>query len=93
MPHLLRFAKAVLFFLLRPKQKEGHMEHLHETIHGTVCEALLLDLICYEKYRGNLSPEMEYLFDKHLKECLSCRQRMHGFRTMIDGEEIARNYG
>jgi hypothetical protein len=66
------------------------MENLHETIH---CEALLIDLICYERYRGNLSPEMEYLFDRHLEECPSCRQKMLGFGTTIDDGGIVRNYG
>jgi hypothetical protein len=69
------------------------LENPHKTIHGEVCETLLLDLLCYERYRGNLSPEMEYLFDRHVQECPRCRQKILDFRTMIGEEPVVRNYG
>jgi hypothetical protein len=64
-----------------------------EFSHKTVCEELLLDLICYEMCCGRLSPEMEYLFEKHLEECQSCRAKTLGFRHMVEGDNIIRNFG
>jgi hypothetical protein len=57
------------------------------------CKELLLDLLYYEKSCGRLSPETEYLFEKHLEKCPSCRFRIRGFMRLLQGEEIVRNFG
>jgi len=61
-----------------------------------VCKELLLDLVCYEIHCKRLSPEMEYLFEKHLEECPSCRRRILGFRRILQENQetdIVRNFG
>jgi predicted anti-sigma-YlaC factor YlaD len=58
-----------------------------------VCQELLLDLICYEMCRGRLSTEMEYLLEKHLEQCPSCRDRIAAFRKMLQEPMIVRNFG
>ncbi len=69
---------------------EGVVMELSEE---TICKELLLDLVCYEIRSKHLSPEMEYLFEKHLEECPSCRHRILGFRRILDEAEVVRNYG
>lgn len=64
-----------------------------EVTNNAICEAVLLDVICYEKTCGRLSPEMEYLFERHLEQCPSCRRRILGFRYVLDGNEPVRNFG
>ena len=58
-----------------------------------VCTELLLDLISYEKLRGRLSPEMAYLFDRHLEQCTECREKITDFHRTLHGAEIMRNFG
>jgi hypothetical protein len=61
-----------------------------------LCKDLLLDLICYEIRSRHLSPEMEYILEKHLEQCASCRCRIHSFqRTLEETQEteIVRNFG
>jgi predicted anti-sigma-YlaC factor YlaD len=58
-----------------------------------VCKELLLDLVCYEIHCKRLSPEMEYLLEKHLEECPSCRRRILGFQRILNEAEIVRNFG
>jgi hypothetical protein len=57
------------------------------------CEELLLDVVCYEKSCGRLSPEMEYLLAGHLDKCPSCRDRVLFFQRVVDGENTVRNFG
>jgi hypothetical protein len=64
-----------------------------EPTHETVCKELLLDLICYEKSRGRLSPEMEYLLEKHLERCRSCRRDILDFRKLLQINEPVPNFG
>jgi hypothetical protein len=59
----------------------------------TVCEELLLDLICYEKFRGRLSSEMEYLFQTHLEVCPSCRRKAREFQLILRDLRVVRNFG
>ncbi len=63
---------------------------LHER---TLCEEVLLDLVCYEIYRGHLSPEMEHLFDGHVEKCPSCRDRVRVFRWILGEGKMQRNLG
>jgi len=57
------------------------------------CEELLLDLIFYEIYCRRLSPEMEYLLERHLELCPTCRDRIIGFKSLLPNNEIVRNFG
>jgi hypothetical protein len=59
----------------------------------TVCGELLLDIIFYEKFRGRLSAEMEYLLEQHLKKCPCCRRRILGFERMLLRPVHVRNFG
>jgi hypothetical protein len=58
-----------------------------------ICQDLLLDLICYEIRSRRLSPEMEYILEKHLEQCTSCRCKIHGFQRTIQDARIVRNFG
>jgi len=60
---------------------------------SVVCTELLLDLFYYELVRGRLSPEMEYLFERHLQHCRSCRHKILGFHRFVHESEIVRNLG
>lgn len=64
-----------------------------ELTHASVCKELLLDLICYEIFRGRLSPEMEHLLEMHIEQCPSCRHRMRAFRALLQEPAIVRNFG
>ncbi len=57
------------------------------------CGALLMDLICYELRGGRLSPEIKYLFERHLEQCPSCRQRYTGFLDLLEEDNAVRNFG
>ncbi len=57
------------------------------------CQELLWNLIFYEIYRKRLSPEMEYLLEKHLERCPICRDRILGFQSLLQNNEIVRNFG
>jgi hypothetical protein len=59
----------------------------------TVCTELLLDLIYYEILCGRLSSEMEYLFERHLENCPSCRRKILGFNHILHSAETERNFG
>jgi hypothetical protein len=63
---------------------------LHSAVY---CEMLLLDLICYELRSGRLSPEMEYLFEKHLEDCLDCKRKVADFNRTIKEDRTVRNFG
>jgi hypothetical protein len=54
---------------------------------------MLLDLLCYEKQRGNLSPEMEGMLDTHLEGCSDCRNRVLDFGNVLSGDEEFCNFG
>jgi hypothetical protein len=58
-----------------------------------ICKDLLLDLICYEIRSHRLSPEMEYILEKHLEQCPSCRCKIHSFQRTIQDAQIVRNFG
>ena len=58
-----------------------------------LCKELLLDIIHYEMRCGHVSPEMKYLFEKHLKECPSCRHSILGFQRNLPEAGIVRNFG
>ena len=60
---------------------------------GTYCELLLLDVICYELLNGRLSPEMEYLFEKHLEDCPDCKKKVAAFRDVLKEDGTVRNFG
>ena len=60
---------------------------------GAYCEMLLLDLICYELRSGRLSPEMEYLFEKHLEDCPDCQRKVADFNRAIKEDRTVRNFG
>lgn len=64
-----------------------------ELSHDAVCEEVLLDLLCYEKYCGHLSPEMDYLFERHLEDCPICRKKISAFQCLVEEDEIVRNFG
>jgi hypothetical protein len=36
---------------------------------------------------------MEYLFERHLQHCRSCRHKILGFHRFVHESEIARNLG
>jgi predicted anti-sigma-YlaC factor YlaD len=36
---------------------------------------------------------MEYLLEKHLEQCPSCRDRIAAFRKMLQEPMIVRNFG
>ena len=57
------------------------------------CVDLLLDLVFYERYSRRLSPEMEYLFERHLESCSSCRGRILAFRQILQDGVVQRNFG
>lgn len=57
------------------------------------CEDILLDVICYEIYRNRLSPEMKFVFEKHLEKCPECRRRIFSFLRILQEEKVVRNYG
>ena len=78
-----------VYFLSFSRAKGVVVEFSHET----VCKELLLDLICYEISRGRLSPEMEYLLEKHLERCLSCRRGILDFRSLLQKKEVVPNFG
>jgi len=58
-----------------------------------LCRELLLSLICYEMFRGHLSPEMERIFEMHLEDCPSCRYKILAFQQMLQEQMIAPNLG
>jgi len=60
---------------------------------GTFCEVLLLDVICYEWNCGRLSPEMEYLFEKHLENCPDCQRKVAAFNSELEEDKTVRNFG
>jgi hypothetical protein len=60
---------------------------------GAFCEELLLDIIYYEILRGHLSPEMKYIFKRHLKQCSKCRHRYFALLCILKEESIVRNFG
>ncbi len=64
-----------------------------EPAHDSDCRDLLLDLISYERCRGHLSPEMEYLLERHMERCLSCRRVIRAFRSMVRNNEAVANFG
>ena len=57
------------------------------------CEVLLLDVICYELSCGRLSPEMEYLFEKHLEVCPDCQKKVAAFNSVLKEDRTVRNFG
>ena len=57
------------------------------------CEMLLMDVICYELHCGRLSPEMEYLFEKHLEDCPDCQRKVADFNREIKEDCTVRNFG
>ena len=60
---------------------------------GAYCEVLFLDVICYELSCGRLSPEMEYLFEKHLEDCPECQKKVAAFNSILKEETAMRNFG
>jgi hypothetical protein len=61
--------------------------------HFSECNEMLLDLLCYERQRGNLSPEMEDLLETHLEGCSDCRNRILDFKYVLSGDEQFCNFG
>lgn len=59
-----------------------------EPSYGDFCEELLLDIIYYEIYRGCLSSEMRYIFQKHLEQCPNCRDRYLAFMHILQDEPV-----
>jgi hypothetical protein len=57
------------------------------------CTEFLLDLIYYEMLYRTLSPEMEYLFKRHLEKCPNCRRWVVGFHRTLHKPEVVRNVG
>jgi len=47
------------------------------------CAEILLDLLCYEIFRDNLSPEMEAILADHLAKCGLCRARFLNFKQLM----------
>ena len=64
-----------------------------EFSHKTVCRELLLDLISYERYRGHLSPEIEYILERHLEQCPSCRRGILGYQNLLENKVSVPNFG
>jgi DNA-directed RNA polymerase subunit RPC12/RpoP len=62
-------------------------------IYETACRDLLLNVICHEMFCGRLSPEMEYLFQRHLKQCPGCRHRILALQRMLGEPTAMRNFG
>jgi hypothetical protein len=60
---------------------------------SVVCTELILDLIYHELLRGRLSPEAEYLLERHLQECQSCRHKLLSFHSLLQEAAIVRNFG
>jgi len=51
------------------------------------CHQILIDLLCYEKCGGRLSPEMERLLQSHVDECPSCMRKVLNFMETLTEEE------
>ena len=64
-----------------------------EPLHDSGCKELLLDLISYERCRGRMSPEMEYLLERHLERCRSCRRDIRSFRSLLQHNDAVANFG
>ncbi len=47
------------------------------------CLEIMLDMLCHEMIRGNLSPEMEMLFLAHLEACPACKERTSNFLDLL----------
>lgn len=60
---------------------------------GTFCEVLFLDVIFYEWNFGRLSPEMKYLFEKHLENCPDCQRKVAVFNSDLAEDKAVRNFG
>jgi len=78
------------FFLNKLCQSKGI---LMKPSQGTVCEELFLDLICYEILCGRLSSEMGDLFQRHLEQCPSCRNKVRSFHRILQDAQVVRNFG
>lgn len=57
------------------------------------CADTFLDMVCYEVLKKRLSPEMEDIFDRHLKCCPSCRRKVLGFRQIQRSDLLCRHFG
>ncbi len=77
-------------FLRRLIRRKGVCMEVYDEM---VCKEMLLDLLFYERRCGHLSPEMEYLFERHIEQCPSCRRRVLGFQRTLNEAEIVRNFG
>jgi hypothetical protein len=64
-----------------------------ELSNKTFCEDILMDVICYEICRDRLSPEMKFIFEKHLEQCPHCRHKIFSFLHVLEEEKVVRNYG
>lgn len=64
-----------------------------ENPNKTFCEHILLSVICHEICRNRLSPEMKFIFEKHLESCPDCRRRISFFFSLLREEEVVCNYG
>jgi hypothetical protein len=48
------------------------------------CAEILLDLVCYEIFRGKLSPEMRAILADHLAKCRFCRTNFLNFKRLME---------
>jgi hypothetical protein len=64
-----------------------------EVHNGAYCDVLFLDVICYELNCGRLSPEMEYIFEKHLEVCPDCRKKVAALNYIMREAKPVRNFG
>ena len=64
-----------------------------DVIEGSDCTDTLLDLVYYETVVRHLSPEMEDILERHLKCCVSCRQKVSFLRQNLEGLPVCQNFG
>jgi len=51
------------------------------------CIDTLIELLFYEAYCRRLSPEMQALLDRHLRQCPECRRRLRSMDELLGSPE------
>ena len=64
-----------------------------DVIEGSDCTDTLLDMVYYVTVIRRLSPEMEDILERHLKFCVSCRQKVSFLRQNLEALPVCQNLG
>jgi hypothetical protein len=64
-----------------------------ESVSTSDCTDTLLDMVWYQAVTKRLSPEMEDMLERHLRECQSCRQKMLHLRLDLQNISDCVNLG